>query len=656
AASWAATNSGLVLDGNPALSMAVSATNPDTVYVGTAPRVTRTHIYRTTDGGASWTDVTGPLPDRHPLDIAIDPLDPAIVYVGYGGAGTGHVFRTTDAGGSWTDITGILPDIPVTALLVDPLNSAVVYLGSDIGVYISTNGGGSWEPFNDGLPEAVLVSDLTMTPSNRTLRAATHGNSVFERMIPASLPSLSGIVPSGGEVWDVGSQRAISWTQTLLSTVKIEYSIDDGSSWIPIVASAPAWPDSFIWNVPPVLTTLGRVRVTSNEDSILSAQSAGPFTIKYDGIILELAQDWNLASVPVKVPVPTRSAIFPSSVGKAYRYDGAYVSAETLETGPGYWIKVPAAEFLPVGGDSVAADTVPVLKGWNIVGSLSVPVQVTSLVTEPPGLLETPFYAYDGSYTESDTLLPGRGYWAKMIEAGSLILDAAAPVSARQAIPPRSTDDGSGVLRLTDALGRAATLRVSQHPASRTATVELPPIPPPGGFDVRFPGGSFLSVIDDAVHPLRWQGVRFPAVISWDLPGGESYLLSTGDGTPVGMKGTGYAEITSPAALNLRRVAEGAPSLPGTFSLDQNYPNPFNPVTRIRFVLAGDGSTDADPVPVSLGVYDIGGRLAGALIEEAMAPGVHTLDWNAGELPGGVYFCVLRSGGSTRMVKMLLMR
>ncbi len=264
--------------------------------------MTRTHVYRTTDGGGSWADVTGPLPDRYPLDLCVDPQNPSVAYVGYGGYGADHVFKTTDAGGSWSDVSGTLPDIPATALLVDPANSSVVYLGTDIGVYISTNGGGSWEPFNDGLPEAVLVSDLTMTPSNRTLRAATHGNSVFERKMPAALPGLSGIVPAGGETWEAGSQQTISWSQALVATVKIDYSTDNGSTWLPVAASVPAWPGSYPWTVPATLTTQARVRVSSTADTLLSASSAGPFTIAFDGVILDLAADWNLVSVPIGVP------------------------------------------------------------------------------------------------------------------------------------------------------------------------------------------------------------------------------------------------------------------------------------------------------------------------------------------------------------------
>ena len=92
------------------------------------------------------------------------------------------------------------------------------------------------------------------------------------------------------------------------------------------------------------------------------------------------------------------------------------------------------------------------------------------------------------------------------------------------------------------------------------------------------------------------------------------------------------------------------------FSLEQNYPNPFNPVTHIRFVLPGDGSGEGSTVPASLRIFDIGGRLVGTLTEKGMAPGVHTLEWDAGELPGGVYFYVLRSGQRTQSMKMLLIK
>ncbi len=661
AATWVATNGGSVLDGNPALSMAVSATDPDVVYVGTAPRVDRTHIFRTTDGGTTWADVTGPLPDRHPLDIAVDPLDPSTAYVGYGGYGTGHVFKTTDAGASWTDITGTLPDIPVTALLVDPANSAVVYLGSDVGVVISTNGGGTWEPLNDGLPEALLVSDLSMTPSNRTLRASTHGNSVWERKMPTGLPSLAGVVPAGGETWNVGSVRTISWAQTLVSTVSIDYSTDDGATWIPVAASVPAWPDSFQWSVPPTPTTLGRVRVRSGADTLLGSQSAGPFSITFEGVILDLDADWNLLSVPMEVPDSSRGALFPASLGKAYRFDGSYAAVETLETGRGYWLKLPAPELHPVGGDSIFIDTLAGPKGWVLLGSISSPVAASSVVTVPPGLIVSPFFGYDGSYSTDDTVRPGRGYWVKLGGPGLVILDATAPPSSAPATVNGTPPPGTGTLRFSDAGGRSASLRLTQRPGDHPAVAELPPLPPAGGFDVRFPEGSFIAVADDGAHPIRTQGLRLPVIVSWELPAGESYLFSPGDGSPIRLAGTGSVELGSIRGASIRRTSDPGGVTPDAFSLDRNYPNPFNPVTQIRFVIPGDGtspdgSTPNGTVAASLTIYDVAGREAGRLIDGGVTPGAHTVEWNAQGSPAGVYFCVLRSGGRSLSMKMLLVK
>lgn len=180
---WSATNGGVALDGNPPLCMAIAPTNPDTAFAGTAPRTVRPHVYRTTNGGTSWADVTGMLPDRYFLDLAVDPNNSRIVYAAIGGFDTTRVAKSINAGLTWTDVSGTLPNVPTTAIAIDPLNSNTVYVGNDIGIYVSTNGGASWSGFNDGLPEAIIVGDLVVSPSNRVLRVATHSNGVYERKL-----------------------------------------------------------------------------------------------------------------------------------------------------------------------------------------------------------------------------------------------------------------------------------------------------------------------------------------------------------------------------------------------------------------------------------------------------------------------------------------
>lgn len=188
AASWTATNGGAALDGNPALAIAIAPTNPDTAFVATIPTsgLGRTRLHRTTNGGISWSDVTGTLPNRYLLDIAVDPVDSRIVYVAIGGFDTMRVAKSTNAGTAWLDASGSLPNVPTTAVAFDPFNSRIVYVGNDIGVFVSSNGGATWSSFNDGLPDAVLVADLVVSPSSRKLRLASHGNGVFERKLAST--------------------------------------------------------------------------------------------------------------------------------------------------------------------------------------------------------------------------------------------------------------------------------------------------------------------------------------------------------------------------------------------------------------------------------------------------------------------------------------
>ncbi len=180
---WTVTSSSPLDANNTALSMAIARTSPDTVIVGMAPLYSQARLYCTTNGGSSWTDVTGTTPDRYPVDLAIDPNNSKTMYAAFGGFGSGHLFKTTNTGSSWTDMTGTLPDVPTDAIAIDPLNSNYVYVGNDLGVYLSTDAGSTWTPFSSGLPDAVIVADLVISPSNRSLRVATHGNGVYERKL-----------------------------------------------------------------------------------------------------------------------------------------------------------------------------------------------------------------------------------------------------------------------------------------------------------------------------------------------------------------------------------------------------------------------------------------------------------------------------------------
>jgi len=194
-ASWSATAGGQELDGNPALALEVAPTDRNVVYVTTAPVATRAGVFRTDNGGESWHTITGQLPDRYPVGLAVDPTDDRTVVVTFSGFGTGHVYRSIDAGATWQDITGDLPDVPTTAAVIDPVHPSHLYVGNDLGVFFSADAGATWEGFSLGLPDAVMAMDLTISPVDRKLRVSTYGNGVYERDLQGEVIAAPETVP-----------------------------------------------------------------------------------------------------------------------------------------------------------------------------------------------------------------------------------------------------------------------------------------------------------------------------------------------------------------------------------------------------------------------------------------------------------------------------
>jgi photosystem II stability/assembly factor-like uncharacterized protein len=156
----------------------VAKSNSNVIYVGTDDG----KVSVTTDGGTTWTDVTGSLPIHWVTRVTADPDSANVVYVtlsGYLEDLTGaHIYRSRNYGQTWTNIGSNLPNFPLNDVIVDPVYRPNLYVASDAGVMYSTNMGGSWSVLSTGLPE-VPVHDLTLHSPTRKLYAFTHGRSSF---------------------------------------------------------------------------------------------------------------------------------------------------------------------------------------------------------------------------------------------------------------------------------------------------------------------------------------------------------------------------------------------------------------------------------------------------------------------------------------------
>lgn len=102
--------------------------------------------------------------------------------------GSGHIFKTTNAGVSWSDITGNLPDAPADSVIVDPIDKTTLYVGTDIGVFESSNGGATWMEYGS-LPDVPVTKLRSYTLNGRReLRASTYGRGMWTIPLASSLP------------------------------------------------------------------------------------------------------------------------------------------------------------------------------------------------------------------------------------------------------------------------------------------------------------------------------------------------------------------------------------------------------------------------------------------------------------------------------------
>ncbi|MBI4810156.1 MAG: T9SS type A sorting domain-containing protein, partial [Ignavibacteriales bacterium] len=157
---------------------------------------------------------------------------------------------------------------------------------------------------------------------------------------------------------------------------------------------------------------------------------------------------WNMLSVPLLVNDFSKEALYPTAISKAFTYLTGYVVKETLDVGPGYWLKFSDTGHVDMTGYLCDPETVDVNVGWNMIGSTSAAVCTCSITSLPGGIITSDFFGYNGSiYQKTDTIQPGNAYWVKVNQSGQLVLSS------------------SGIL--------TASNRIKIVPTS-----ELPPLPP----------------------------------------------------------------------------------------------------------------------------------------------------------------------------------
>ncbi len=163
-------------------TIGVSPKAPGTVYVGTDDG----QVQMTTDGGGRWTNITSrfrmPAP-RWVGKVLPSRIDPRVTYAVFDGHNdddlTPHVFRSSDGGATWSSIAGDLPNGIVARTIEEhPRNANLLFLGTEFGLYWTFDGGRHWTRATGNMPP-VRVDRVILNDDTNDLIVATHGRGII---------------------------------------------------------------------------------------------------------------------------------------------------------------------------------------------------------------------------------------------------------------------------------------------------------------------------------------------------------------------------------------------------------------------------------------------------------------------------------------------
>jgi uncharacterized repeat protein (TIGR01451 family) len=191
----------------------------DGVYVGTDDGRVEVSPHAVSSDSPSWFRRGAHiLPNRPVNQFAVDRSNWKIAYAAFSGfdadtpSRPGHVFATSNGGQSWTDITGGLPDVPVDTIVLDPADPNTLYAGTEAGPYVTHDGGNTWNAFGTHIPK-VGIWQLDYDSTNAVLAAGTHGRGAYTMSTGAHTPAL--VVSKADTGKPVGPGSTLSYAITV---------------------------------------------------------------------------------------------------------------------------------------------------------------------------------------------------------------------------------------------------------------------------------------------------------------------------------------------------------------------------------------------------------------------------------------------------------
>ncbi len=702
-------------------ALAIDPNNGDVIYCGTGESNSLrsyypgTGMFKSTNGGTTWTNI-GLVNCYSFGNVSINPANPQILYAAAVGSTRrknieSGIYKSTNGGTSWTNVLFVADSVGAIDVVVDPNNPNKVfaamwerqrredyikYGGPMTALYVSTNSGTNWSVVTGGFPSNAsdlgrISLDICQTNSQiiYALTAYANGNS---RGLYKSV--------DGGTSWtlingSVAGSSNYAWFNRIVKVnpndannlycggLNMERSVNGGTSFSGVAVShvdehAVAFAPSNTNFV--VLGNDGGIDYSSNGGSSWLASTSLPITQFYAGEIDN--------SNPNVILGGTQDN------GTNRTLTGGTGNWNSIYGGDGFYCLVDYSTNQRVYASSQTGGLGRSTNGGSsFVGATSgLDLAYTNWMTPYVMDKNTPLTLYCGTYRIHRTT-NGMQNWTPIspdLANGHVQnLGTITTVDAAKSNPNViycGTDDanvwvttngGTNWTKIIAGLHYRWVTRVTIHPDSANVcyvTLSGYKVDSTGAHIFRTTnyGSSWTSISgnlpDAPINDVIIDPANYATLyIATDI----AVMVTTNRGTNWAVLGTGFPtnvpchDLTlhastrklvvwthgrSAFSITLDPVGIIAnQNIPNSFKLEQNYPNPFNPTTVISFQLAVNSFT-------SLKVYDLLGREVATLVNENLNAGTYEVDFDGSNFASGIYFYTLEAEGFVETKKMVLVK
>ncbi len=572
--------------------------NPNSVYFIGTSMVTERGVWKSSDMGETWENIQNNIiPYGSGTHIEIDPVDTNNIYISvdnYTMQDYPCIYKSTDGGNNWLDISPEFLYVPyVLSIVVSPNNNEVLYAATfDNGVIMSEDSGDSWSEINDGLSDH-HVAAIEIDPVLQVIYIGTIYDGFYKKTIANSRWDKFSNDINIAHCFHIDVSAENSAKAFVAAANGVFFTENSGELWscieIDVQEGNQLWDGIFDVYLPQRyyacsgLSTISQVSL-SPKGFYRSDDAGVSWEFYNDGLPEYLS--YNLITVSYNYPDSRR--IFMTSTAGLYKSDDDGESWELCDNG------IPTNDYF---------------EDIEISPSNQ---QVIGLAYYPGNKL---FISYDrgDSWVESGQLPQAAD--AHTIELAFNPLNSShIYISIARLGIYESLDSGQTWQSLVN------DLPLDGH-FNYVSGITINPYNPDNIFVSTFGHGIYQSHNGG----LHWESFN----AGMDTTGVFNEMMFAPGDTTILYLARGNRSVWSinrtPVGIENEEV-----TLPTQYSLSA-YPNPFNATTSISFTLI-------QPSQVTLDIYDILGRRAESLVDEFLPAGNHSVLWQAGEMPSGIYF------------------